>query len=137
MWDGGEWWVRCSCSECEEEHDFELIEPVFFSASKAGGTGPSIAGDSGRSTGPLQDANDSRAFAGLDAIVTCQGGDWTTAMYPKIRAEGWDGYWIDAAKTLRMNDDAVIILDPVNRPSSTRRSRKAFATISAAIAPSA
>ncbi len=57
-----------------------------------------------------------RAFAGLDAIVTCQGGDWTTAMYPKLRDSGWNGYWIDAAKTLRMKDDAVIILDPVNRP---------------------
>jgi aspartate-semialdehyde dehydrogenase len=81
-----------------EERDFELIEPVFFSASKAGGAGPAIGSDAGRNTGPLMDANDPKAFGGLDAIVTCH------------------GYWIDAAKTLRMKDDAVIILDPVNRP---------------------
>ena len=99
-----------------EERDFELIEPVFFSASKAGGAGPAINGNDGRASGPLLDANDARAFAGLDAVVTAQGGDWTTAMYGKIRDSGWNGYWIDAAKTLRMKDDAVIILDPVNRP---------------------
>jgi len=96
----------------QEERDFELIEPEFFSVSQAGQKGPVI----GRDTGPLKDANDPRAFAGLDAIVTCQGGDWTTAMYGKLRDGGFDGYWIDAAKTLRMSDDAVIILDPVNRP---------------------
>ncbi len=95
-----------------EERDFELIEPEFFSVSQAGQKGPSI----GRDTGPLKDASDPRAFAGLDAIVTCQGGDWTTAMHGKLRDGGFDGYWIDAAKTLRMSDDAVIILDPVNRP---------------------
>jgi aspartate-semialdehyde dehydrogenase len=95
-----------------EERDFDVIEPVFLSASKAGGKGP----DTGRETGPVLDANDVRAFAGLDAVVTCQGGDWTTAMHPKLRDSGWNGYWIDAAKTLRMKDDAVIILDPVNRP---------------------
>jgi aspartate-semialdehyde dehydrogenase len=95
-----------------EERDFELIEPTFFSASKAGGAGPDI----GRDTRPLLDANNAQAFAGVDAIVTCQGGDWTTEMYPRLREQGWNGYWIDAAKTLRMNDDAVIILDPVNRP---------------------
>jgi aspartate-semialdehyde dehydrogenase len=99
-----------------EERDFELIEPVFYSASKTGGAGPAVGDGSGRKTGPVLDANDPQAFAGLDAIVTCQGGDWTTAMHPKLRAQGWNGYWIDAAKTLRMNDDAVIILDPVNRP---------------------
>ena len=74
-----------------EERDFELIEPVFFSASKAGGAGPAIGSDAGRNTGPLKDANDPKAFGGLDAIVTCQGGDWTTAMYPKLREQGWDG----------------------------------------------
>jgi aspartate-semialdehyde dehydrogenase len=95
-----------------EERDFELIDPVFYSTSRAGGAGPAI----GRDTGALRDANEAKAFAGLDAIVTCQGGDWTTAMYPKLRKAGWNGYWIDAAKTLRMKDDAVIILDPVNRP---------------------
>ena len=95
-----------------EEGDFALIEPVFYSTSKPGGAGPAT----GRDTGPVKDGNDPRAFAGLDAIVTCQGGDWTTAMYPKLRDAGFTGYWIDAAKTLRMKDDAVIILDPVNRP---------------------
>jgi aspartate-semialdehyde dehydrogenase len=94
-----------------EERDFDLIEPVFFSTSTAGGAGPAI----GKPTGPLRDAADPGAFAGLDAIVTCQGGDWTSAMYPKLRAAGFTGYWIDAASTLRMKDDAVIVLDPVNR----------------------
>jgi len=94
------------------ERDFDAIEPVFFSTSRAGGTGPSI----GRATEPLRDANDVKAFAGLDAIVTCQGGDWTNAMHPKLRESGWTGHWIDAASALRMKDDAVIILDPVNRP---------------------
>ncbi|MBK6807228.1 MAG: aspartate-semialdehyde dehydrogenase [Betaproteobacteria bacterium] len=94
-----------------EERDFELIDPVFYSTSSAGGAGPSI----GKATGPLLDANDPKAFAGLDAIVTCQGGDWTNAMHPKLRAAGWSGQWIDAASALRMKDDAIIILDPVNR----------------------
>jgi aspartate-semialdehyde dehydrogenase len=95
-----------------EEGDFELIEPTFFSTSAAGGKGPSIKG---RETGPLLDASDVAALARQDTIITCQGGDWTTAMYPKLREAGWNGYFIDAAKTLRMKDDAVIILDPVNR----------------------
>jgi aspartate-semialdehyde dehydrogenase len=94
-----------------EERDFELIDPVFYSTSSAGGAGPSI----GKATGPLLDANDPEAFTGLDAIVTCQGGDWTNAMHPKLRAAGWSGQWIDAASALRMKDDAVIVLDPVNR----------------------
>jgi aspartate-semialdehyde dehydrogenase len=99
-----------------EERDFDVIEPVFLSASKAGGKGPAIDQNEGRETGPVLDANDVRSFSGLDAVVTCQGGDWTAAMHPKLRDSGWSGYWIDAAKTLRMKDDAVIILDPVNRP---------------------
>jgi len=94
-----------------EERDFEHIDPVFYSTSAAGEAGPDI----GKRTGPLQDASDPKAFAGLDAIVTCQGGDWTNAMYPKLREAGFDGYWIDAASALRMKSDAVIILDPVNR----------------------
>ncbi len=94
-----------------EERDFELIDPVFYSTSSAGGAGPSI----GKATGPLLDANDPKAFTGLDAVVTCQGGDWTNAMHSKLRAAGWSGQWIDAASALRMKDDAVIILDPVNR----------------------
>jgi aspartate-semialdehyde dehydrogenase len=95
-----------------EERDFDHIEPTFFSTSAAGGKGPSI----GKQTGPLVDATDVAALTRQDVVITCQGGDWTTAMYPKLREAGWKGYFIDAAKTLRMKDDAVIILDPVNRP---------------------
>jgi aspartate-semialdehyde dehydrogenase len=95
-----------------EEGDFETIEPVFFSTSSAGGKAPAVGA---APAGTLRDAIDVDAFRGLDAIVSCQGGDWTTAMHPKLRAAGFDGYWIDAASTLRMRDDCVIILDPVNR----------------------
>ncbi len=95
-----------------EERDFDLIEPEFFSTSSAGGKGPDV----GRGSTALKDAGDIAALAALDTIISCQGGDWTAATYPKLRAAGWDGYFIDAAKTLRMQDDAVIILDPVNRP---------------------
>ena len=94
-----------------EENDFELIEPVFFTTSNVGGKGPAIANN----TLPLGDATDIRALAALDAIVTCQGGDYTNAVFPELRASGWNGYWIDAARALRMKDDAVIILDPVTR----------------------
>jgi aspartate-semialdehyde dehydrogenase len=93
------------------ERDFDHVDPVFYSTSRAGGASPQV----GKAAGPLRDANDPSAFAGLDAIVTCQGGDWTSAMHPKLRASGWSGHWIDAASALRMKDDAVIILDPVNR----------------------
>ncbi|MDO4682649.1 MAG: aspartate-semialdehyde dehydrogenase [Lautropia sp.] len=91
-----------------EEGDFERFEPVFFSTSNAGGKAP--AGDR-----PLLDAADVGELARLDAIVTCQGGDYTQEMHPKLRAAGWKGFWIDAASTLRMNEDSVIVLDPVNR----------------------
>jgi len=93
------------------ERDFEHFEPVFFSTSQAGAAAPDV----GRSVGPLKDANDIAALAACDAIVTCQGGDYTNAIHPQLRAAGWNGYWIDAASALRMKDDAVIILDPVNR----------------------
>jgi aspartate-semialdehyde dehydrogenase len=93
------------------ERDFDQIEPVFYSTSRAGGAAPAI----GKATGALRDANDPAAFDGLDVIITCQGGDWTNAMFPRLRAAGFAGYWIDAASALRMSDDAVIILDPVNR----------------------
>jgi aspartate-semialdehyde dehydrogenase len=93
-----------------DEGDFARLDPVFFSTSGSG-TPPAI----GRAVPPLRDANDPRAFEGLDLVVTCQGGDWTSAMHPKLRAAGFTGYWIDAASTLRMRDDAVIVLDPVNR----------------------
>jgi len=94
-----------------EEKDFDLIDPVFFSTSNAGAPGPRI----GKSGGKLKDAADVRALSELDTIITCQGGDWTKPMHAKLRDAGWDGYWIDAASTLRMADDAVIVLDPVNK----------------------
>jgi aspartate-semialdehyde dehydrogenase len=95
-----------------EERDFDHVEPVFFSTSQAGGKGPAI----GRDTGAVRDAKDLKALAALPVIVSCQGGDYTNEVYPKLRQAGWKGYWIDAASALRMNDDAVIILDPVNMP---------------------
>ena len=93
------------------EKDFDLIEPVFFSTSQVGGDAPDI----GRPVGPLKDARDVGALAACDVLISCQGGDYTTEIRPALRKAGWNGYWIDAASTLRMSDDAVIILDPVNR----------------------
>jgi aspartate-semialdehyde dehydrogenase len=93
------------------ERDFDLIAPTFFSTSQAGGKGPDI----GRDTGKVADANSIDALAAMDVLISCQGGDYTNAIFPKLRAAGWDGYWIDAASALRMQPDAVIILDPVNR----------------------
>jgi aspartate-semialdehyde dehydrogenase len=95
-----------------EERDFDLVEPVFFSTSKAGGKGPAI----GKDTGPVQNATDIAALKALPVIIACQGGDYTNDVYPKLRAAGWKGYWIDAASALRMKDDAAIVLDPVNMP---------------------
>jgi aspartate-semialdehyde dehydrogenase len=92
-----------------EENDFALIEPVFFTTSNVGGKGPVEAGGA-----LLQDAKSLDELRRMDIIVTCQGGDYTTEVFPKLRAAGWNGHWIDAASTLRMKDDAVIILDPVN-----------------------
>ncbi|HZM43737.1 MAG TPA: aspartate-semialdehyde dehydrogenase [Burkholderiales bacterium] len=94
------------------ERDFDLVEPVFFSTTQAGGNGPKI----GKATAPVADARDLKALAAMEILVSCQGGDYTSEIYPKLRAGGWNGYWIDAARTLRMNDDAVIVLDPVNMP---------------------
>ena len=94
-----------------EEGDFDLIEPVFFSTTRAGGNAPAI----GRSVPPVRDASSVPELAAMDILVSCQGSDYTAGMYSKLRAAGWNGYWIDAARTLRMNDDAVIVLDPVNR----------------------
>jgi aspartate-semialdehyde dehydrogenase len=93
-----------------EEHDFARLEPVFFSTSNAGGAGPKEAG----SGGTLKDAADLRALAACDVLVSCQGGDYTAEIYAPLRKSGWKGFWIDAASTLRMSDDALIILDPVN-----------------------
>lgn len=95
-----------------EENDFAAIaEPVFFTTSNVGGKAPDI----GRVVPPLKDAGDIDELKAMDVIVTCQGGDYTTEVYGKLRAAGWKGYWIDAASTLRMQDDAIIVLDPVNR----------------------
>ncbi len=93
-----------------EEGDFDHVEPVFFSTSQAGGRGPAI----GAQTAAVGNANDVAALQRLPVIVSCQGGEYTNEIYPKLRQQGWKGYWIDAASALRMQDDAVIILDPVN-----------------------
>ena len=93
-----------------EEKDFDLIEPVFFSTSQAGGKAPDI----GRKTPVLKDASAIAELKAMDVIVSCQGGDYTSEVHPKLREAGWNGYWIDAASALRMKPDAVIILDPVN-----------------------
>jgi aspartate-semialdehyde dehydrogenase len=93
-----------------EEHDFDHIEPVFFTTSQPGGKGPNI----GRDTPPLKDAKNIDDLKAMDVIVSCQGGDYTNEVFARLRAAGWNGHWIDAASTLRMEKDAVIILDPVN-----------------------
>src|ERR1043166_1969550 len=94
-----------------EERDFDTIEPVFFSTSQAGAAGPA----SGKRVGPVKNAKDLAALTAMDVLISCQGGDYTTEIYPKLRDAGWNGYWIDAASSLRMKDHAVLILDPVNR----------------------
>ena len=96
----------------QAEGDFGLIEPVFFSTSNAGGKAPAMA----KNETTLKDAHDIEALKKCEVIVTAQGGEYTTEVFPKLRAAGWNGHWIDAASTLRMKDDAVIILDPVNMP---------------------
>jgi len=96
----------------QAEGDFDHIEPVFFSTSNAGGAAPSLA----KNESTLRDAYDIEALKRCDIILTAQGGDYTTEVFPKLRAAGWQGHWIDAASTLRMKDDAVIVLDPVNLP---------------------
>lgn len=99
------------------EKDFDLIEPVFFSTSQAGSEVPLLNGNKvTKNENTLQDANDINALSRCDIILTCQGGDYTNEIFPKLRAAGWQGHWIDAASALRMKDDAVLILDPVNRP---------------------
>jgi len=100
----------------QTEGDFAFIEPVFFSTSSAGGALPAAIAHLAKNENTLQDGNDIGALKRCDIVITCQGGDYTKAVYPQLRAAGWKGYWIDAAKTLRMDDDAVIILDPVNLP---------------------
>jgi aspartate-semialdehyde dehydrogenase len=95
-----------------EERDFDLIESTFFTTSNVGGAGPAI----GKPVPALKDANDIAELKKHEVLITCQGGDYTKSVYPKLRAAGWDGYWIDAASALRMEKDAVIVLDPVNKP---------------------
>jgi len=96
----------------QAEGDFDLIDPVFFSTSNAGGAAPTMA----KNETKLKDAYDIEALKRCDIIITAQGGDYTTEVFPKLRGSGWSGHWIDAASTLRMKDDAVIVLDPVNLP---------------------
>jgi aspartate-semialdehyde dehydrogenase len=95
-----------------EERDFDHIEPVFFSTSQAGGKGPAI----GKATETVKDAKNVAELKKLPVIISCQGGDYTSEIYPQLRNAGWKGYWIDAASALRMKDDSVLILDPVNMP---------------------
>lgn len=97
-------------SRMVEEGDFSRIDPVFFTTSQAGQPAPNF----GKDAGTLQDAYDIDALKALDVVLTCQGGDYTKDVYPRLRAAGWNGYWIDAASALRMDDDALIVLDPVN-----------------------
>jgi aspartate-semialdehyde dehydrogenase len=94
------------------EQDFALIEPVFFSTSQVGAMGPFI----GKETAPLKDALNIAQLKAMDVVISCQGGDYTNEVFPRLRSAGWKGYWIDAASALRMNEDAVIVLDPLNAP---------------------
>jgi aspartate-semialdehyde dehydrogenase len=94
-----------------EEHDFDAIEPVFFSTSQAGAAGPAI----GKRVPPVKDAKNLSELSAMEVLISCQGGDYTSEIFPQLRQSGWQGYWIDAASTLRMSEDAVIVLDPVNR----------------------
>ena len=93
-----------------EEKDFDLVEPVFFTTSNVGGKAPEI----GKSAPALKDARNIDELKAMDTIVSCQGGEYTKEVFPKLRAAGWNGYWIDAASALRMDKDAIIVLDPVN-----------------------
>jgi aspartate-semialdehyde dehydrogenase len=95
-----------------EERDFDLIDPVFFSTSQAGARAPEV----GKTVPAVKNALDVPALAAMDVLISCQGGEYTADIHPKLRQAGWTGYWIDAARQLRMSDNAVIILDPVNRP---------------------
>jgi len=94
-----------------EESDFKGFEPVFFTTSNVGGTGPDV----GMDIPPLKDAFDAALLSSMDIVITCQGGDYTKKIYPELRKSGWNGYWIDSASALRMIDESIIVLDPVNR----------------------
>jgi aspartate-semialdehyde dehydrogenase len=99
-----------------EESDFDLVRPTFFSTSQAGAAAPDIGGGGAVRNAKVRDAGDIAALAGLPILISTQGGDYTESVHPRLRAAGWKGYWIDAASTLRMRKDAVIVLDPVNLP---------------------
>lgn len=114
-----------------EERDFDGIRPVFFSTSQHGQAAPTFTGQQGT----LQDAFDIDALSALDIIITCQGGDYTNEVYPKLRKAGWQGYWIDAASSLRMQDDAIIILDPVNHDVIKQGLDKGIKTFAGGTAP--
>ncbi|MFO8164606.1 MAG: aspartate-semialdehyde dehydrogenase [Thermodesulfobacteriota bacterium] len=95
----------------QEERDFIGFEPIFFTTSNVNGKGPDV----GLNIPPLKDALDIKLLSAMDIILTCQGGDYTKKVYPELRNQGWKGYWIDSSSALRMNDDSIIVLDPVNR----------------------
>jgi len=95
----------------QAERDFDVIDPVFFTTSQTGGKAPAV----GKDVPPLKDARSVDELKNMEVIISCQGGDYTSHIYPKLRAAGWKGYWIDAASTLRMDKDSIIVLDPVNR----------------------
>jgi len=99
-------------SRMQEEQDFKGFEPIFFTTSNVGGKGPEV----GLDIPPLGDAFDIGLLSSMDIILTCQGGDYTKKVYPEVRKKGWNGYWIDSASALRMDDESIIMLDPVNRP---------------------
>ncbi len=110
----------------QEEKDFDLIQPVFFTTSQKGQPAPNFAG---KDCGVLEDAFDIEALKKLDVIITCQGGDYTKEVHPKLVEAGWAGYWIDAASALRMSQDSVVVLDPVNKDvieSSLNKGVKTF-----------
>jgi aspartate-semialdehyde dehydrogenase len=99
-------------SRMQEEQDFKGFEPIFFTTSNVGGKGPDV----GLDIPPLKDAFDIELLSSMDIILTCQGGDYTKKIYPEVREKGWNGYWIDSSSALRMDDESIIMLDPVNRP---------------------
>src|SRR5258706_1645133 len=94
----------------QQERDFDHVDPVFFTTSQIGGKGPAI----GKDVAVLKDARELKELMAMEIIISCQGGDYTNEIFPRLRAQGWGSYWIDAASALRMQKDAVIILDPVN-----------------------
>src|SRR6202011_5273149 len=99
-----------------EEKDFEHVTPTFFSTSQAGSAAPDVGAAASAQDGTVRDAGDIAALAKLPMLISAQGGDYTEDVHPRLRAAGWKGYWIDAASTLRMRENAVIVLDPVNLP---------------------